>query len=421
MIETIRFPGDVTLHVCRDTRFKQGCLSVQFLLPLCRQDAALNALVPSVLLRGSRSLPDLRAVTAALDELYGSSIGALARKFRTCYGTGFCLSFLEDRFALPGEQVLFPLLELTEDLLLRPAGSGSGFRPDYVESEKQNLISVIESRKNNKASYAMHRLIDRMCREDPSGTPRLGTAEQTAAITPEKAFSHYQRLLKTAPISLFYVGSMEPDALSRKLETLFSFPERTPVALPAPAPFRDPGGSRFSEVQNLAQSHLCMGFVTPVTLDHPLYPAMQLLNILYGSGMTSKLFLQVREARSLCYSIQSVYTAGNGILTVYAGIDADTRQQTEEEILHQLDLCCQGQITPEELDAARKSFRSSLASVMDSPSALEGYFTAALENGICLDSRQRIALVDRVTKEEIAQAARSLRLHTVYFLEGSHS
>ena len=75
MIETISLLPGVTLRACRDTRFKQGCLSVQFLLPLCRQDAALNALVPSVLLRGSRSLPDLRAVTAALDELYGSSIG----------------------------------------------------------------------------------------------------------------------------------------------------------------------------------------------------------------------------------------------------------------------------------------------------------------------------------------------------------
>ena len=80
MIETIRVPGDVTLHVCRDTRFKQGCLSVQFLLPLCRQDAALNALVPSVLLRGCREQPDIASISAFLEEHYGASVGTLVRK-----------------------------------------------------------------------------------------------------------------------------------------------------------------------------------------------------------------------------------------------------------------------------------------------------------------------------------------------------
>ena len=72
MIETIRLRGGITFHACRDSRFKQGCMSIQFMLPLCREDAAKNALVPAVLLRGSRQYPDIRAITNGLDSLYGS-------------------------------------------------------------------------------------------------------------------------------------------------------------------------------------------------------------------------------------------------------------------------------------------------------------------------------------------------------------
>ena len=68
MIKTIElFPG-VTLRCCRDDRFKQGVLSLQFLRPMCREEAALNALLPAVLLRGTKSCPDMRAITLRLEE-----------------------------------------------------------------------------------------------------------------------------------------------------------------------------------------------------------------------------------------------------------------------------------------------------------------------------------------------------------------
>lgn len=420
MIETVRLPGDITLYACRDTRFKQGCLSIQFLLPLDRKEAALNALIPAVLLRGSEAYPDIPAITAGLDALYGSGIGALARKYRTCYGTGFYLSFLEDRFAMDGDRILFPLLDMAEDLLLHPLTEGDALRRDFVESEKWNLIAAIESRKNYKAAYAMHRLIEDMCKNDPSGTPRLGTEADVAAITPESAYAHYEMLLRRAPIMLFYVGSMEVSPLAQKLEAVFSSLRREPITLPEPAPFRDSENLHRTEQQKLAQSQLCMGFLTPVTLEHPMYPAMQLMNILYGSGMTSKLFMQVREAQSLCYNIQSVYTAGNGILTVEAGVDAADGEKARSEILRQLSLCCNGEITEEELNAAKKAFSSSLSAVMDSPSALEGYYTSAIRNGICLDTEKRIREVEQVTVSEVAAAARTVSLHSSFYLEGDH-
>ena len=120
MIKTIElFPG-VTLRCCRDERFKQGVLSLQFLRPMCREEAALNALLPAVLLRGCRACPDMRAITLRLDDLYGASVGALVRRIGDVHCTGLSCGFIDDRFALEGDQIFAPMLAFLEEILLDP-------------------------------------------------------------------------------------------------------------------------------------------------------------------------------------------------------------------------------------------------------------------------------------------------------------
>ena len=72
-------PG-VFLTAVQDRRFKTACFSLSFLRPLCVGEAAMNALLPSVLLRGSKKTPSIRAIADRLDDLHGASVGALVRK-----------------------------------------------------------------------------------------------------------------------------------------------------------------------------------------------------------------------------------------------------------------------------------------------------------------------------------------------------
>ena len=80
MLQTIQLLPGVTLRCATVQHFKQGCLSLQFLRPMCREEAAMNALIPAVLLRGTVQRPDLRALTLHLDDLYGASVGELIRR-----------------------------------------------------------------------------------------------------------------------------------------------------------------------------------------------------------------------------------------------------------------------------------------------------------------------------------------------------
>ena len=101
-------PG-VTLTAVQTEKFKTGCFSINFFRPLRREEAAMNALIPSVLLRGSEGCPDLRAIAARLDELYGASAGTLIRKKGEVQMTGFYADFIED--ALAGEPVFAPMMD----------------------------------------------------------------------------------------------------------------------------------------------------------------------------------------------------------------------------------------------------------------------------------------------------------------------
>jgi len=129
MIETKNLLPGVTLRHCRDTRFKQGCLSFQLVREMNRAESALNALLPSVLLRGTKNCPDLRSITEHLDELYGASVSALVRRVGDYQTTGLYCGFMDDRFALPGDQVLAPMMTFLKELLLDSPLENGGFLP----------------------------------------------------------------------------------------------------------------------------------------------------------------------------------------------------------------------------------------------------------------------------------------------------
>ena len=418
MIEKRQLLPGVTLRVCRDTRVKQGCLSFQLVRQMDKNESAMNALLPSVLLRGTSRCPDLRSITQRLDELYGASISPLVRRVGDYQTTGLFCGFMDDRFALPGDRVLRPMLEFLEEALLDSPLEEEGFLPAFVESEKKNLIATIESELNDKRVYAMNRLLRIMCREDSFGLPRLGEKEQVAAITPRGLYAHYRQILKTSPIQIFYVGSAEADQVAQLLLPMLVKIPRQCWELEPQTAFRPSERREETEIMDVAQGKLCMGFTTPITNRDPRFPAMQIMNTVLGAGMTSKLFMNVREKMSLCYSIGSGYYGTKGIVTVSAGIDFDKEQLTKDEIMRQIEACCQGDITQLELKAAKEAVLSSLRATHDAPGSIEGYYATAALSGMGLTPGQYMEAVENVTTEDVVAAAKLLRLHTTYFLKG---
>ena len=145
MITTITLAPGVTLHTLKSDKFKTACFSLNFLRPHDRENAAMDALLPSVLLRGTEKYPDIRSISSRLDELYGASLGTLVRRKGEVKLTGFYADFIEDAFLPEGETVFSPMVDFVQEVLYRPYLEKGCFCPRFVEGEKQNLMNAIAS------------------------------------------------------------------------------------------------------------------------------------------------------------------------------------------------------------------------------------------------------------------------------------
>ena len=420
MIQTMTLADGVTLRCFYDNRFKQGALSFQLVRPMAGGEASLNALIPAILLRGTKKHPDLRSITMHLDDLYGAAVGSMVRRVGDWQTTGLACGMMDDRFALPGDKVLEPMIDFLRELLLEPCLEDGVFRADFVESEKKNLIATIESDLNDKRVYAMNRMLRNMCRADALGIPRLGYTEWVAAATPESLYSHYRKILRESRIDICYVGSAPSWQVANLLKPILNALDRDYKALPAQTPFHDAGPSNEVEHMDVTQAKLCMGYTTPITIGTEEFAAMQVMNSIFGAGMTSKLFQNVREKLSLCYSIGTSYYGAKGLMTLSAGIDAADEEKAKAEIAAQLDAMCRGEITEGEMAAAREAILSGLRGIHDSPGAIENWYASSALSGLPWTPAEYMEHIAAVTAEQVAEAAKKLTLHTTYILKGEN-
>lgn len=419
MIHTIPLLPEVTLRCFQDKRFKQEGLSIQFVRPMKKEEAALNALLPAVLLRGCETAPDLRDITLRLDDLYGASLGAQVRRVGDYQTTGLSCSFMREDYALAGDKVFAPMVAFLEELMFRPKLENGIFSADFVAGEKRNLLAAIAAQRNNKRAYAQGQMLKKMCSGDSFGIPRLGEKEDVEAIMPQSLYAHYQKVLKESPVQLFYVGATDPQEIADLLRPMFAKLDRAPISLPPQSPFHDCGKGEEVEEMDVAQGKLCMGFTTPITLRDKDFVPMQIFNTIFGGGMISKLFMTVREELSLCYDISSTYHGSKGIVTVSAGIDCAMDTAVRQEIIKQLSACQAGDFSEEELSAAKQALLTQLQSTHDSPGAIAGYYATAALSGLPLTPEDYAKAVEQATAEDVATAAKTLDLHTVYFLRGA--
>ena len=420
MITTTYLSPGIRLQCYTDNRFKQNALSIQYVRPMRREEAAMNALIPSVLLRGCNSAPDLRQITMRLDTLYGASVSPISRRSGDYQTTGFYVGMMDDRFTMGGEPLLEETLAFVGELLFDYPVENGGFLDAFVQGEKTNQIYAIEAERNDKRTYAAQQLLKKMCGPDSFGLPRMGEPEEVSAITPQALLRHYETLRRESPVELFYVGSAQPGKVEAALQKIFAGEKRDYRPLPPQTDLTPGPKQHLSEAMEIAQGKLAMGYVTPITNRTPGFPAMQMLSTVFGGGMTSKLFQNVREKQSLCYSIGSGYYGAKGIVLVSAGIDFDKEQHVRQEVEKQLDACRRGEISQAEVDAARHSLISALQAVPDSPSSIENYYSTMTLNGCGMDPQRHRAALEAVTAEDLVAAAKTLELHSTYFLKGAN-
>lgn len=409
-------PG-VRLHCMQTTKFHSGYFSIELLRPLTAEDASRNALIMNVLRRGTRTYPDMTRVSEALNELYGAVVSPVMRQMGETLTIGLQSMFPDDRYLPDEKRHLEKIVSFCGEMLLDPVTRGGLLNDEYVRSERQNLHDRISAAVNDKRSYARLRLRKLMFAGEPYGIYPLGEAEDALKVHYQALTKFYKQLLRTAPMELYYCGSASPERVENAVrEAMLTLPTGGSRLMPVnSASLFGCEYRQVTEEMDVEQGNLAIGFrMQPGPA--PDYPALAVFEELYGGGPSSRLFRNVREKRSLCYSVGCGTDRFKRVMTVSAGIGFDKRAETEEAVFAELDAIRNGDFTSEELETAKQSAAASYRGGLDSPGSVCTFHLAQdfLTEPGDLNTYASLALA--VTAENVMAAAQRMRPELSYFL-----
>ena len=414
--ERFTLDSAVPLAVNSNQKLKNIYVKV-FVMADLDEEYTSRSLVPMVLRRGTTRLPDMQELRRYRENLYGCTLGSSVLKVGEWQMVVFSLDIVNEAF-LPGGESLFEKgLQLLRELIFDPLVEGGAFRGEYVEREKGLLENNISSLVDDKNEYAVLRCTEEMCSSEPYRRHELGSIDEIAGIEAEGLLRFYQDWSSTAPLSLYVSGDVDPAAVRDTVSEVFSFqrPEQKSLSsLPARVEVAEVKEIR--EQFEVNQAQLVMGFRHGVHPGDGHYEALLMLNAILGGFAHSKLFQNVREKASLAYSARSWVERTKGLLYMACGIATENYEQALEICLAQLKAIEEGEISDEEFDASRKTIINQNRMLEDNfPMLMASDFIWRL-HGEELDLGAMRDRLEKVTREEIAATAATLRHDTTYFL-----
>ena len=425
--------GGMKLSAVKTDRFKTACLTVSIPTVADSVRSPLDTLLLAVLGRGTATYPTLRELNCRMDRLYDLTI--FTRNYRMgdlqILGSGAYFldpSFLpasEDQRAIEEENVRMLMDGLYAPLL----GADGCFLESYTELEKTVQCDVIRDEKNQPGAYAEQRSRELTFASSPHGVSFYGTVAGVSSVTNRMLTERYQELLPHAPLRFFYVGSGEGERIAELIERTFCRENGQPMtdgglASATPSVCRTEAPReirRFEESLAVSQGKLVLTLSAGVDLrSSDLFTAMVYNEILGGSPM-SKLFVNVREKKSLCYYCSSTFDFYKGYISIASGIRPENRTATEAEILLQIEEIRRGNVTERELQAAIRYLSSLYTSLYDSASAIENYFLSRGIYGVSCTPEECKRAIAAVTREDVIRFAERVLLDSVYFLRGTRT
>ena len=397
--------------------FKTACASLNFVVPLSEK-ASLFALIPNVLTRSSEKYPDLTAIEKKLALLYGAEVAVDVSKSGEQQNLKIEISCIDDRFAIDGESISDECCEMLFELVFNPKLENGAFEKNVVESEKRLLCERLAAEKSDKRAYAKNRCEEIMFSDEVYGINRLGTIEAIEAVTPESLYDAYNELLKTAVITMCVSGGRFSNAeklFEAQMQNISREPELNETLFVESA--EDVQYEK--EQEDVKQGKLVMGFRMGMKNIEDNYSARRIMVDLFGGSPHSKLFTVVREKMSLCYYCSARFNRNKGVMFVQSGIESYNEEKAREAILAQLDDIKNGNFSDEDLQASKKSLEDGFKTVTDSPEALDSWFTSQTISGKYLYPEDFIDGFNKVTREDVINAAKDVTLDTVFMLEGT--
>lgn len=401
-----------------DNKFKTNRISINIISLLDKKTVSSNAIIPFILRKGYKDIPDFTKFNEKLDEMYGTILDGDVRKIGNYQILNLYISSIDNKYTLENEDMVKDMTYIIGNVFLNPVLENGLFLKNNVEIEKNLLIEMIESEINDKRTYASNRLESIMFEESPYGINKYGIIDNIKDLNNEKVTDQYYDILKKSRIEIVFIGSGDSQKSLDIFKDIFSKINRDDTfdisINPKEVLERE---KEVIDKLNVRQSKMVLGFTTGISIyDVDEIDALRLGIVLYGGMPFSKLFLNVREAMSLCYYCSSRLDKLNGCVIVESGVEQENIEKAKLEIINQLDSMKKGEFTDEELTHAKLALINSFKSVNDSPSMLEVWYIGQIFTNTQNTPKDDCDRINNITKKQVIDAISKVKLDTVYIL-----
>ena len=342
--------------------------------------------------KGTKKFPTAKKLSEIVDSI-GGEFNANTGKEHTQY------------FIRASSEHLPLITEVLTDLVQQPL-----FNEKEIEREKGVIIEEINMYKDNPQIHIESLFEETMWPQTPLGWDIAGTAEVIRAIKKQDIVNYRKQWYQPSNIIIAVAGKFDQAQLEREIEALWSKLPGKAVGRIRPANDRQAAPILAVQNKQTEQAHMMVGF-KGLDYDDKRNPELQILSAVLGGGMSSRLFIQIRERRGLAYYVGSSMNnyLDTGNFYVRAGLKVASAPEALEVILSELRKVREQGISTRELNKAKEYIKGKVVLAMEDPhGTLDWYLTQAAFAKKIETPKEAFAKLEKVTGDQVQALAAQL-------------
>ncbi len=417
----IQIKKGINLHCINTDKFKTNLISVFLTTNIKREDVTKNALISSVLRRGSKNMKTQEEISKTLENMYGASFDCGIDRTGKNQVLKFYIESINDNF-LPNnnENLLEESLEKLFEIVFNPLIEQNGFKPEYVAQEKNTIKNIIEGRIDNKARYAMDRCIEEMYGKQDYGVFKFGYVEDIENINNIELYETYKKLLNECKIDIFISGMLNDDTIKMisENENIKQLCDRDAAYIPTILENRKmPTEEKIKqESMEVSQGKLVVGLDVDIKDEDEKFNVL-IYNTILGGSANSKMFQNVREKEHLAYVASSNYLRHMNNIFINCGIEIENYEKTVDLIKKQIEDLKNGEFSDEDIMNAKKVIISGIKSIDDEQDSQITYKFGQELGNMEITLEEYIKIIEKISRKDILKIAKSVYINTIYFLK----
>lgn len=400
------------LHIIRSKKFKSIKIKLLYKRPIKKEEITIRNFLNDILINSSEKYKTSREIEMQTQELYDFGISSQPFKSGNYHVISYNSTFLHEKYTEPG--MINKSLEFFLELVYRPNIVDNKFNDTYFKIIKRSIEESIDSIKDNPSRYSVLQL-DEMLDKNTLSFKAVGYKEDLKKITTSNLYDYYQDVLENDRLDIFVVGDITDDIV--KIFDKY-IPKRKNKKYDI-SHYVDIDKLKYKEKkeqQRISQSRLALGYKTDNLSYHELHYTLMLYALILGGTPDSKLFKNVREKNSLCYSISASANTISKTLYITAGINKNNYDKTISLIKEQVkDM---DNVTEHELKNAKKAFINGCRETFDSGGSIINAFVSHEYLNADLP-KERIEKIKKITLNEVKNLNKKIHLDSIFFLEGT--